>query len=206
MCCQKVCAPFGTMASAIPPPKPGACACSFTPEERLNSATPFPACLRMSRIAVLRYAPGAVNPPNCSSLWRLATGTGDPQPLNPRNPQPRSWPHEQPALTKIPFAGAPPFCLARLCNGSVPSDGSPWHLQPAAPCLRTVHSESNPPGRSPLWGAFGFKPTLSGNQRANTSAIRRQSLTQIRACSTNGVFAGCAALRSNTPFKVMPSQ
>ena len=74
MCCPRDCAPSGTTASAIQPPKPTACASSFTPEELWISAAPHqpcpthctdrscPACPKCGHPTQLFFALGPCNP------------------------------------------------------------------------------------------------------------------------------------------------
>ncbi len=192
------------MGKLILRPKPTACASNCIREKRSNSANPLQLCPMKSARGVARLAPSAVNPPEWSFAWAQASASADRHPCHTRSLQPL-WQHEPRVPTKICITRAHLFYSAPAGESSVSEITPPTQADRTDHPSRKLLANSGTPAHPP-----GEEPTRPKSPRArthslNTSTIRSWPLSSYRAGSTMGAFAGSAALRSNTPFRVRHS-
>jgi len=198
MCCHADCVPSVTTGSAIPRPKPAACACSATPAWRWTSQ---PACKPPHRHPPLHAVRTAGATCVCSSHSLCLTGNA--ARLAARL-QPPSL-HEQRGQKFQSTTRRPSFCPAALRNCVWPAPTRRKRALGPLPTLRIT----------PRVGAQGSRPDVPGGSFEKSAPLpaqlsaaakhkchRARPKLLLRACSTKGVFAGSASLRSNTPFIV----
>ena len=200
--CPADCAPSVTTASVIPPPKPIACACNATPACRWNLGSTQPPL------------PRRCPPPNLLLLARIAAG-------------PHAGGFHRLVLTHAwtSRSPTPSFDSSRRMNTALQNHPLSRGRKASAPRGRLACPLRDAPSIPDLRVFSNFKHILneyivaSDSIRcswmaakidsirrpvappANTSAIASPPPHQ-RACSTMGVVAGSASLRSNTPFIV----